>query len=136
MGCNSPNCLIDSASSNKESSSKFFLGCSLFGSTKVILTVFSDPLSRTAVTNSMRLLKLCDEVQQMIIDDMITTGHARALISIEDKEQQYMVAQKIKPANLSARHLLSPATISKYVFLSCTKMGCNSPNCLIDSASL
>ena len=42
--------------------------------------------SRTAVTNSMRLLKLCDEVQQMIIDDMIRTGHARALISIEDKE--------------------------------------------------
>ncbi len=51
--------------------------------------------SRTAVTNSMRLLKLCDEVQQMIIDDMITTGHARALISIEDKEQQYAIAQKI-----------------------------------------
>lgn len=40
--------------------------------------------SRTAVTNSMRLLKLCDEVQQMIIDDMISTGHARALITIED----------------------------------------------------
>ena len=38
--------------------------------------------SRTAVTNSMRLLKLCDEVQQMIIDDMITTGHARAFSSI------------------------------------------------------
>ena len=51
--------------------------------------------SRTAVTNSMRLLKLCDEVQQMIIDDMLSTGHARALISIEDPEQQYMIAQKI-----------------------------------------
>ncbi len=37
--------------------------------------------SRAAVTNSMRLLKLCDEVQQMIIDDMISTGHARALIT-------------------------------------------------------
>ena len=36
--------------------------------------------SRTAVTNSMRLLKLCDEVQQMIISDMISTGHARAII--------------------------------------------------------
>ncbi len=59
--------------------------------------------SRTAVTNSMRLLKLCDEVQQMIIDDMITTGHARALISIEDKEQQYMVAQKIFDEKLSVR---------------------------------
>ncbi len=59
--------------------------------------------SRTAVTNSMRLLKLCDEVQQMIIDDMITTGHARALISIEDPEQQYMIAQKIFDEKLSVR---------------------------------
>ena len=59
--------------------------------------------SRTAVTNSMRLLKLCDEVQQMIIDDMITTGHARALISIEDKEQQYEIAQKIFDEKLSVR---------------------------------
>ena len=40
--------------------------------------------SRTAVTNSMRLLKLADEVQQMIIDESLTTGHARALITIED----------------------------------------------------
>ena len=51
--------------------------------------------SRTAVTNSMRLLKLCDDVQQMIIDGMISTGHARALISIEDSEQQYQIAQQI-----------------------------------------
>lgn len=59
--------------------------------------------SRTAVTNSMRLLKLCDEVQQMIIDDMITTGHARALISIEDAEQQYTIAQRIFDEKLSVR---------------------------------
>ena len=59
--------------------------------------------SRTAVTNSIRLLKLCDEVQQMIIDDMITTGHARALISIEDPEKQYMIAQKIFDEKLSVR---------------------------------
>lgn len=59
--------------------------------------------SRTAVTNSMRLLKLCKEVQQMIIDDMISTGHARALISIEDDEQQYMLAQKIFDEKLSVR---------------------------------
>ena len=51
--------------------------------------------SRTAVTNSMRLLKLSERVQQMIIDDMISTGHARALISIEDPEEQYLIAQKI-----------------------------------------
>lgn len=59
--------------------------------------------SRTAVTNSMRLLKLCDEVQQMIIDDMISTGHARALITIEDPEQQYTIAQSIFDEKLSVR---------------------------------
>ncbi|TCL57278.1 ParB family chromosome partitioning protein [Kineothrix alysoides] len=59
--------------------------------------------SRTAVTNSMRLLKLCDEVQQMIINDMISTGHARALIPIEDEEQQYTLAQKIFDEKLSVR---------------------------------
>lgn len=59
--------------------------------------------SRTAVTNSMRLLKLSDEVQQMIIDDMISTGHARALISIDDAEQQYIIAQKIFDEKLSVR---------------------------------
>ena len=40
--------------------------------------------SRTAVTNSMRLLKLSDDVQRMVIDEMITTGHARALLGVED----------------------------------------------------
>ncbi len=59
--------------------------------------------SRAAVTNSMRLLKLCDEVQQMIIDDMISTGHARALITIEDPEQQYTIAQKVFDEKLSVR---------------------------------
>ncbi len=59
--------------------------------------------SRTAVTNSMRLLKLCNEVQQMIIDDMLSTGHARALITIEDPEQQYTIAQKIFDEKLSVR---------------------------------
>ncbi|MBD5500974.1 MAG: ParB/RepB/Spo0J family partition protein [Lachnospiraceae bacterium] len=59
--------------------------------------------SRTAVTNSIRLLKLCDEVQQMIIDDMISTGHARALISIEDPEKQYSIAQRIFDEKLSVR---------------------------------
>lgn len=61
--------------------------------------------SRTAVTNSMRLLKLCDEVQKMVVDDMISTGHARALISIEDPEEQYLVAQKIFDEKLSVREV-------------------------------
>lgn len=59
--------------------------------------------SRAAVTNSIRLLKLCDEVQQMVIDDMISTGHARALIVVEDKDEQYMLAQKIFDEKLSVR---------------------------------
>ena len=59
--------------------------------------------SRTAVTNSMRLLKLCDEVQQMIVEDKISTGHARALITIEDPGQQYEIAQKIYNEKLSVR---------------------------------
>ncbi|NBJ02101.1 ParB/RepB/Spo0J family partition protein [Lachnospiraceae bacterium] len=59
--------------------------------------------SRTAVTNSMRLLKLDDKVQQMIIDDMISTGHARALLAIDNKEQQYSIATKIFDEKLSVR---------------------------------
>ena len=59
--------------------------------------------SRTAVTNSMRLLKLDERVQQMVIDDMITTGHARALLGIEDVEKQFATAQKIFDENLSVR---------------------------------
>lgn len=59
--------------------------------------------SRTAVTNSMRLLKLCDEVQQMVISDMISTGHARAILSVEDPEEQYTLAQKIFDDKMSVR---------------------------------
>ena len=59
--------------------------------------------SRTAVTNSMRLLKLSDKVQQMVIDDMISTGHARALLGIDDWNKQYAVAQKIFDEKLSVR---------------------------------
>ena len=61
--------------------------------------------SRTTVTNSMRLLKLDERVQQMIIDDMITTGHARALIGIEDKNAQYELAQKIFDEKLNVREV-------------------------------
>lgn len=59
--------------------------------------------SRTAVTNSMRLLKLDDRIQQMVIDEMITTGHARALLSIEDKELQYSTAVQVFDEKLSVR---------------------------------
>ena len=46
-------------------------------------------LLKAEVTNSMRLLKLDERVQQMLIDEMLTTGHARALLAIEDKEMQH-----------------------------------------------
>ena len=59
--------------------------------------------SRTAVTNSMRLLKLDERVQQMVIDDMISTGHARALLGIYDGEKQYIIAQQIFDEKLSVR---------------------------------
>ncbi len=59
--------------------------------------------SRTAVTNSMRLLKLNEKVQQMVIDDMISTGHARALLGIEDSEKQYATAQRIFDEKLNVR---------------------------------
>ena len=61
--------------------------------------------SRTAVTNSIRLLKLSDEVQQMVIDDMISTGHARALLAVDDHQQQYALAQKIFDEKLSVREV-------------------------------
>ena len=59
--------------------------------------------SRTSVTNSIRLLKLDERVQQMVVDDMISTGHARALLSIEEHEKQYSLAQQIFDAKLSVR---------------------------------
>lgn len=61
--------------------------------------------SRAAVTNSIRLLKLNDKVQQMVIDDMISTGHARALLAVEDEEEQYALAQKIFDEKLSVREI-------------------------------
>ena len=61
--------------------------------------------SRTAVTNSVRLLKLDRRVQQMVIDEMISTGHARALLSIEDGDQQYKIAMQVFDENLSVREV-------------------------------
>ena len=61
--------------------------------------------SRTAVTNSIRLLKLDERVQQMVIDEMISTGHARALLGTDDKELQYKIAQKVFDEKLSVREI-------------------------------
>ncbi len=59
--------------------------------------------SRTAVTNSMRLLKLSEQVQTMLIDDMISSGHARALLALSDEALQYETACKIFDDKLSVR---------------------------------
>lgn len=61
--------------------------------------------SRTAVTNSMRLLKLDERVQQMVIDDMLSTGHARALLGIEDPELQAATAAKVFDEKWSVREV-------------------------------
>lgn len=59
--------------------------------------------SRATITNSLRLLKLCKNVQQMVIDDKISSGHARALLAIEDADLQYEVACKVFDESLSVR---------------------------------
>ena len=72
--------------------------------------------SRTAVTNSIRLLKLDEKVQQMLIDEMISTGHARALLAITDSQEQVNLANQVFDEKLSVREteklikkLLEPA---------------------------
>lgn len=59
--------------------------------------------SRVAITNSLRLLKLCEEVRQMVIDGKLSTGHARALISIDNKEKQIQIAEQIFDQKMSVR---------------------------------
>lgn len=61
--------------------------------------------SRSAITNSMRLLKLNEEVQQMLISDMISQGHARTLLGIEDQEIQLQLATKVFDEKLSVRDI-------------------------------
>lgn len=61
--------------------------------------------NRTTITNSIRLLRLCDDVRQMVIDRKLTTGHARALLSIEDQEQQTILAEKIFDEKMSVREV-------------------------------
>ena len=59
--------------------------------------------SRSAIANSLRLLKLDPRVQEMLISQEISAGHARALLGIEDPEKQYEIAMKIKDGELSVR---------------------------------
>lgn len=59
--------------------------------------------SRTAVTNALRLLKLDDRVQEMLINESISSGHARALLGLDDTEKQYNIAMQIFDEKLSVR---------------------------------
>ena len=59
--------------------------------------------SRSAITNIMRLLKLCEQVQEMVIDEKLSNGHARALLAIEDSELQYETACNVFDQRLSVR---------------------------------
>ncbi len=61
--------------------------------------------SRTAITNTIRLLNLCDQVQEMVINEMISPGHARALLAIENPEDQYRVAMDAFDNKLSVRDI-------------------------------
>lgn len=61
--------------------------------------------SRTAVTNSLRLLKLTPEVQQLVIGGSLSMGHARALLSVEDPELQKKLADRIVREGLSVREV-------------------------------
>ena len=61
--------------------------------------------SRTAITNTMRLMNLDPRVQEYIIDGVLSEGHGRALLGIIDKELQYKTAQKVIDEKLSVRQL-------------------------------
>lgn len=59
--------------------------------------------SRTAITNSLRLLKLDERILDMLVEETISSGHARALLGISDPDQQYEVALKVVEGNISVR---------------------------------
>ncbi len=61
--------------------------------------------SRSAITNAMRLLKLSDEIQQMLIEGKLTAGQVRPLIAVEDQVKQNLLANRIVNENLSAREV-------------------------------
>ena len=61
--------------------------------------------NRSTITNSMRLLKLSKNIQQMLIDGRISTGHAKVLLSVEDINEQEKIAQELIDKSLSVRKL-------------------------------
>ncbi len=61
--------------------------------------------NRSTITNSMRLLNLVPKVQQMLMEGLLTSGHARALLAIQDEESQLKLAEKIIQDHLSVREV-------------------------------
>ncbi|SEU01766.1 ParB/RepB/Spo0J family partition protein [Lacrimispora sphenoides] len=61
--------------------------------------------NRVTIANSMRLLKLEKKVQDMLIQNQITGGHARALLAVDDPELQFQIAGRIVAENLSVREV-------------------------------
>jgi len=61
--------------------------------------------SRVSITNTLRLMNLCDTVKQYLIDEVITEGHGRVLLSITNEKLQCELAQKVIDENLSVRDL-------------------------------
>ncbi|MCR5690791.1 MAG: ParB/RepB/Spo0J family partition protein [Eubacterium sp.] len=59
--------------------------------------------SRTAVTNALRLLKLDERVAEMLVNESLSSGHARALLALKDGETQYNIAMKVFDEKLSVR---------------------------------
>lgn len=76
----------------------------------------SDKVSknRSTITNSLRLLKLSKNIQQYMIDGKISSGHARALLSLEDEGKRELLALDIMKRSLSVRDTEKAAkTLSK-----------------------
>lgn len=69
--------------------------------------------NRSTITNSMRLLRLSENIQQMIIDGKISTGHAKVLLSVENKEEQEKIAAELISKSLSVREL--EKLVKKYI---------------------
>lgn len=61
--------------------------------------------SRVTITNSMRLLKLDARVQEMLMKGELSNGHARAILAVEDPEEQFLIAQKVVKERLSVREI-------------------------------
>lgn len=61
--------------------------------------------SRVAISNTMRLINLDERVQQYLIESVISEGHGRVLLAIENKDLQYEIAQRIIDENLSVREV-------------------------------